>query len=293
MKIHSKLVALVLGASLALSACINLEPPATVALETQAALRIDETSDSLEWITIDRGVQVRASNGVEHLKAVLGGARIYPIEGGIPGSVHLDALKNTSPPDTGDAGFDFWWKIEPDISVVGAGLAEEPDGRLTVWRHSRLTRAAHALESVERMLKTGNPLKLGQFPTFDEASLEQLRAARASGTSEWRIEGRSLVYEIPSTAENALRCEEAFRDVAKSPSVLVYSLGPPQCAHDGRRFTARLVPDESGWIRGRVHSAEIMPAERSVPVAALREAGLPVESGEQLRVRLAQFGLRD
>jgi hypothetical protein len=293
MKIIPGLVALVMGASLALSACINLEfePPATVALETQAALRIDEASDSLEWFTIDRGVQVRASNGVEHLKAVLGGARIYPIEGGTLGSLNFELLKDFS--ETGDDRFDVWLKIEPDISVVGAGLAEEPDGRLTVWRHSRLTRATHALDQIQRALTAGAPLELGQFPTFDEASLEQLRAARAAGTSEWRIEGRSLVYEIPSTAENALRCEETLRDDAKSPSMLMSTLGPPQCAHDGRRFTARLVPDESGWIRGRLHGAEILPAEQSVPVAALREAGLPVESGEQIRARLAQLGLRN
>jgi hypothetical protein len=293
MKIRSNLVALAIGASLSLSACLNFEPQATVALETQAALRIDEASDSLEWFTIDRGVQVRASNGVEHLKAVLGGARIYPIEGGTFGSVNFEILKDPTFSETGDERIDFWFKIEPDISVVGAGLAEELDGRLTVWRHSRLTRASHALENVERALSAGNPLELGQFPTFDAASLEQLRAARACGTPEWRIEGRSLVYEIPSTAENALRCEETLRDVATSPSVLVFSLGPPQCAHDGRRFTARLVPDETGWIRGRVHGAEIVPAEYSLPVRALREAGLPVESGEQVRARLAQLGLRN
>lgn len=288
-----KLVGFAMVLSFVLPACLSFEPPATVALETQAALRIDEAKDAFEWITVDRGVQVRASNGVAHLKAVLGGARVYPIEGGGLGSVNFDTLKDMSPPDAGDQEFDLLGRIEPDVSVVGVGLAEEPDGSLTVWRHSRLACAAHALEHFQRVLNADNPLELGRFPTFDAASLEMLRAARALGTLDWRIEGRSLVYEIPSTAENALRCEEALREEAQDSSVLIFSLGPPYCAHDGQRFSARLVPDSSGWIRGRIHGAEPWTDTPSVSIAQLREAGLAVETGAQLRARLAQLGLAD
>lgn len=290
-----KFAALALTLSLGLSACLNLEfePPATVALETQTALRINEATGAIEWLTVDRGVRVRESNGVAHLKAVLGGARIYPIEGGAFVSVNFDTLKGLPEEHADNEELALLMEMEPNISVVGVGLAEEPDGRLTLWRHSQLERAAHWLARAQRVIPKNASLELGQFPTFDAPSLEQLRAARAEGEFEWRIEGRTLVYEIPSTAENARRCEAAILSEVEPESLLFFTLGPPQFSHDGRRFSARYAPGDDGWIRGHSRGAEFAVPTPTVATEELRKAGLAVETSAQLRERLARLGLAD
>lgn len=286
-----KLLALVL--SFIVTACGAMRPAGTAAIDTRAALRIDAESGVAEWVTIDRGVRVNAAGGVAHLRAILAGARIYPIEGGDLQSVDLDTLAALPEAREPRDIFDVWRRLARDLSVVGVGLAQASDGRLTVWRRTRLERAAHWLTELQRAMHPHFSAKLGSFPTFDAPTLELVNNERARGGVEWRFEGGALVCSFPSTAENAKQCEAVLLSLPSPATLPSFLLGPPQVSFDGERLTARLLPDADGWIRGRLMGAEIEFTGPSASIDELRATGLAVETADQLRARLAEFRLAD
>ncbi len=286
-----KRLALVL--SFIVTACGAMRPAGTAAIDTRAALRIDAESGVAEWVTVDRGVRVNAAGGVAHLRAILAGARIYPIEGGDLQSVDLDALEALPEAREPRDISDVWRRLARDLSVVDVGLAQASDGRLTVWRRTRLERAAQWLTELQRAMHPHLSAKLGSFPTFDVPTLELVNNERARGGVEWRIEGGALVCSFPSTAENARQCEAGLVDALSPVGLPSLMLGPPQVSYDGERFTARLAPDPDGWIRGRTIGVELGLSGPTVSIDELRAAGLTVETADQLRARLAEFGLTD
>lgn len=287
-----KLASLALFLSVSLSSCfsLNFEPPALESRESRTMMRVDEASGALEWLSIDRGVRVRDSNGVAHLRAVLAGARIYPIEGGGLSSLDFDAPTETKAGALTAIGAARISDLAPDVSVIGVGLAEEPDGSLTLWRHTRLERAAHWLELTQREDGWATPLQLGQFPSFDAVSLELQRAARKAGAVDWRLESRTLVFEVPSTLENALRCQEEILSTAQL-TAFGGPIEPAWFSYKDQCFTVRcMVPDVS-WFPMSTSFVEEPPGWECVALDELRAAGLPIETPEQLRARFAQLGI--
>lgn len=283
-----KLASLALCLSVSLSSCfsLNFEPPALESRESRTMMRVDEASGALEWLSIDRGVRVRESNGVPHLRAVLAGARVYPIEGGFPGSVDVAVL-------SGSDASDYWSSdIAEDLSVVEVGLAEDTDAELTVWRLTRLERAAHWLSHFQRGQEAAHAPELGRFPTFDGASLALQNAARIAGESEWRIEGRTLVFEVPSTLENALCCQEEILSQAATVNE-GFAPQPSSFHYKDQRFAVRYMPRDDGWFLVPTAKLDAEPVVKSVSIDELRAAGLPIETHAQLRARLAQLGIVD
>jgi hypothetical protein len=279
-----KLAALALSLVVLMPAC---DAPVIEVRESRIQLRVDETAGTLEWVSIAQGVMVSDHKGFEHLQSVLAGARTYPIEGEDSFSINFDQVNadETSKP--------WMHEIAPDISVVGVGLAEDSDGSLTLWRHTRVTRAPRVLTVFQRENNETTELTLGEFPTFDATSLELQRTARGAGAVEWRIEGRALVFEVPSTLDNALRCQEVM--VAQGTQRLSPFL-PFEVSYfsykDGR-FAARYLPRDNGWILGCTTFDANTPTERFASVADFRTVGVPVETPAELSARFAHLGIVD
>jgi len=288
-----KLAVLALCLGVSLSGCLSLDfelpvtaAPALETRESRAMMRVDASSGALEWLSVDRGVRVRESNGVAHLKAVLAGARIYPIEGGTPGSVDFDLLSKYEAPG------EWWSDLVDDVSVVEVGLAEESGAEPTLWRRSRIERAAHWLAFFQQAQFSSDVPELGQFPTFDEVSLALLSAARSAGEGEWRLESRTLVFEVPSTLENALLCQKEILSQA-APVSAGFSLQPSSFHYKDQRFAVRCMPRDDGWFVVATRNTEEEPIVDSVSIDELRAAGLPIATRAQFSARLAQLGLVD
>lgn len=279
-----KLAAFVFSLVVLLPAC---DPPLLETRESRVLVRVDEAAETLEWVSVAQGVRVSDHKGFEHLLSVLARARIYPIEGDGFLSVNFDQL------DADETSKPWMHEIAPDISIVGVGLAEDSDGSLTLWRHTRVTRAPHVLIVCQRANNETTELTLGEFPTFDATSLELQRAARSAGAVEWRIEGRTIVFEVPSTLDNALRCQELIL----GEDALSWGPGVPLEASyfsfKEQRFAVHFMPRDNGWFHGPTEIDESTPTAKFASVADLREVGVPVETHEQFRARLAQLGIVD
>jgi len=220
---------------------------------------------------------------------LLEGSRVYPSEGGAF-SVELDELAQTE--SQADDLMAPWIGLAQDLRVVDAGVAEERSGAALLWRRTRIDRAGRHLMEFQR-----HPLafevELGKFPTFDQETLELVVQARSRGELEFSIRGRSFQFEIPSTAENAARCEQSLREDAEAVPMQGFNLGAPKCAFEHGRFVARWDPDDNGWhVRQWDLSLGPEPASPSPAVVrSLREARLPIEPAAQLRERLSELGL--
>jgi hypothetical protein len=283
-----KLASLALCVSVSLSSCFSLgfEPPALDSRESRTMMRVDGASGALEWLSIDRGVRVRESNGVAHLRAVLAGARIYPIEGGITVSMDVDLLDQVDEQDP------LVYEFVDDLTVMEVGLAEDTQSELVVWRLSRLDRATYWLALFQRPSDAAELPELGRFPTFDPASLALQNAASSAGEAEWRVEGRTLVFEVPSTLENALLCQDEILSQAARVHVgFPLNLRPSSFHYSEQRFAVRYMPRDDGWFVVPTAKMEAEPVVKSVSVDDLRAAGLPIESHVQLSARLAQLGI--
>jgi hypothetical protein len=260
--------------------------PAIWPRESRTMLRVDEASQTLEWLSIDRGVQLEDAAGIAHLRALLAGARIYPIEDSGLAAFNFDQLGEL------DSTVSWMRELAPDISIVGVGLAEDLDGSLILWRHTRVERAGYWLELAQLNAPSREVLEVGRFPALDAASLELQRAAYSAGAVDWRIEGRALVFDVPSTLDNALRCQEVIlkQGTRSGPSL---PLEASYFSYQDGRFTVRYLPRDNGWIRGETDADESMFDSQSTSAADLRKAGLPIETHAQLSARLAQLGLAD
>jgi len=281
-----KLASLALCLSVSLSSCfsLNFEPPALESRESRTMMRVDEASGALEWLSIDRGVRVRESNGVAHLRAVLAGARVYPIEGGTLCSMDFDLLDQVDEQDP------LVYEFADDLTVKEVGLAEDTQSELVVWRLSRLDRATYWLALFQRPSDATEQRELGRFPTFDAASLALQNAASSDGQAEWRIEGRTLVFEVPSTLENALLCQDELLSHAAPVHVgFPLNLRPSSFHYNEQRFAVRYAPRDDGWFLVPTAKLDAEPVVKSVSIDELRAAGLPIETPEHLRARLAKL----
>lgn len=285
-----KLASLALFLSVSLSSCfsLNFEPPALESRESRTMMRVDASSGALEWLSIDRGVRVRESNGVPHLRAVLAGARVYPIEGGTLCSMDVDLLDQVDEQDP------LVYEFADDLAVKEVGLAEGTQSELVVWRLSRLDRATYWLALFQRPSDATEQREVSRFPAFDAASLALQNAASSAGENQWRIEGRTLVFEVPSTLENALLCQDELLSQATPMHVgFPLNLRPSSFHYNEQRFAVRYAPDDDGWFLIPTTKLDAEPVVKSVSIDELRAAGLPIETYERFRARLAHLGLAD
>jgi len=287
----SRFVALLAVSSL-LSSCASLFPePAFKWADDEHYWRIDGEHDVVEWIEIEHGIADPTDDLAPQLRAVLEGRLVFPPSGGFP-SLSFDYVAANVDASEDDPIFARITAADHGVKVVDAHLVLDTEGRVSLWRRTRIDHASAWLDAFQRELsRGGDPPELALIDqrtglALDEASSRLQASALGAGVQIWKLDGNALLLELPMTAENAQASIDAWAIEPVDPGVRP----PAEISFTEPWLRVRYVPDDTGWIGARPYeiSADYSPRV----LERLKQSGLSVEPASVYAKLRADAGLR-